>query len=229
MTPRRAAALRLSPQSSCSTDDSRRVRSAPCAVPAASDSIVSGVVPRRVPSTVTAAPGGRESTTSPLAAGAGAGRAGGGRAAVTDTIATSTDRDGRSAVNVIRRSALTYPGRETTIVRVPSSRSRSASGDVPRGVPSTVTLAPAGVVRTRRRAVSFRAAGAAIAPHGSPERAPRGAIAARAPQPPELAYRSLPWLPALEPWPTQPQRRYLRHGTPSLVARSRAGSRPRRR
>src|SRR5262245_12634107 len=47
------------------------------------------------------------------------------------------------------------------MVRVPSSRSRRASGEVPRGVPSTATLAPGGVVLTSNRAVSLRVVGAA--------------------------------------------------------------------
>ncbi len=126
-------------------------------VPGATDAIVNGVVPAACPLMITDEPVGRESTMRlPVMGDAGLvsrdDREDAG--AEIGESCTSTERDGRSAVSVTRRSFGTYPGRLRTIVLVPSATSLSVSGVVPRAVPSTVTTAPEGELRISRLAVS---------------------------------------------------------------------------
>ena len=130
---------------------------------------VSGVTPRGLPSIITAAPVGRDSTIRiPVEAAAGrcpnvAGVAGRGAGAAAAVSRSSSEREGRARVSTTRRSSLMYPRRATEIVREPSSRSRNANGVTPRATPSTSTLAPPGVVRTNKRPTFAGAGGAGAA------------------------------------------------------------------
>ena len=77
---------------------------------------------------------------------------------------TSSERDGRALVSTMRalfRNVATPRDRDRARAE---SRSRSANGVTPRATPSTSTLAPLGVDRTKRRPIFVGAVGCAEVP-----------------------------------------------------------------
>ena len=154
--------------------------------PGAKSFIVSGVVPLGLPLIVTAAPVGprinrqhaagrrcrrrladRRRRARPRAA----------RWRLAAVVSrTSSVRDGRAVVIVhAARSREDSRGAQSSTLRVPTSRSRRASGVTPLATPSTATLAPLGVDLTSRRptfADALAAPAAAVAGGAAATRVP---------------------------------------------------------